>query len=770
MKVAADWRLAVATGGAAGLAASPFWAPDGDWLRPLLAVALIAVVLVDRGRVGGVAICLVGLAAALAGLLVGTARIQAIDGGALEALPGEAAFSGFALEAPSGTRGTLRFPFESDRGRVLVESSAGPTVDVAAGVGLEVEGDLVQAPDWMREDLRRRGIGMVLRADRIEPNGQERAGPSGWIDRLRNRAFAALAVAVPEREAALFRGFVLGDDSAIDERTTEDFRNSGLAHLLAVSGQNIVLLALLAVPFLSVAGVGPRARLLAVAALILVYIPLAGGGPSIQRAGVMGLAGLVAVAATRAPSRVYALALAALVTLVLNPRATGDIGWQLSFAAVTGIMLLARPLQVRLMPLVGNRGWRRVLCEGIAVTAAATVATAPLMVIHFEQLPVATLIANLAAMPAVAPAMWLGMISIAAGQISPLLAAPTNLAGSLFLAWIAQVAEWFGRPSWAVLEVKSPGPVGLLLLVLLPGVMVVALRRFRVVSEAPVRPGRWIPAALAILTSLVLVIPQVTGTGRRDLGPPPPGGVRVEMLDIGQGDAILIRPSGTDPLLIDGGPPGGDLPGALESAGVESLAAVVLTHPDLDHYGGLPGIFGRFAVARFLFDRAPADLISQARAAGAVTGRIAAGDLIRQGDVRLEILWPPGDRQPATLDQEGIDSNLRSIVTLFGWHGFRMLLTGDAEAEAVPMHPGPIDVLKVSHHGSEDTGLPGLLDETRPRLAVIQVGEDNSYGHPVPDVLAALTADRVETLRTDQVGTVSIVLGNGNGFEVETGE
>ena len=163
------------------------------------------------------------------------------------------------------------------------------------------------------------------------------------MDRLRDRAFAALAVAVPEREAALARGFVLGDDSDIDDRTVEDFRRSGLSHLLAVSGQNVVLLALLAIPFLSLLGVGPRARLLAIAVLILIYIPLAGGGPSIQRAGVMGIAGLVAVAATSAPSRVYALVLAAMITLGLNPRASADIGWQLSFAAVIGIMLLARP-------------------------------------------------------------------------------------------------------------------------------------------------------------------------------------------------------------------------------------------------------------------------------------------------------------------------------------------------------------------------------------------------------------------------------------------
>src|SRR5207237_3971145 len=127
----------------------------------------------------------------------------------------------------------------------------------------------------------------------------------------------------------------LGDD------VRTDFRRSGLSHLLAVSGQNVVLLATLVLAVGALFGVPLRPRLVAVLALILLYVPLTGAGPSIQRAGVMGAAGLVAALAGRPASRSYALLLAALVTLVLNPRAAGDPGWQLSFAAVVAILLLA---------------------------------------------------------------------------------------------------------------------------------------------------------------------------------------------------------------------------------------------------------------------------------------------------------------------------------------------------------------------------------------------------------------------------------------------
>lgn len=769
MRAAADWRLAVAVGGAIGLAASPLWPPGGGWLKPLVALVLAAALFVDRGRLRGGSLALVALAAALAGLLIGGARLTAIDGGALRAEPGPAVLSGFATGSPSDSQGTARFAFDSTRGKVLVEASSGQAGGVVPGLGMEIHGELEPAPDWMRGDLRRKGIAMVLRADRLRPNGATRGGIAGMIDQLRDRAFAALAVAVPDREAALSRGFVLGDDSDVDQGTVEDFRNSGLAHLLAVSGQNVVLLGLLAMPLLALLGVGPRARLVAIAALIVLYVPLAGGGPSIQRAGAMGVAGLFAAGASRAPSRAYALALAALVTLALNPRATGDIGWQLSFAAVVGIMLLARPLQLRLAPIVGDTGWRQALTEGIAVTLAATVAAAPLIVFHFEQLPVGTLAANLAAMPAVAPSMWLGMIAIAVGQVSPVLAAPFNLAGSVCLAWIAQVAAWFGDPAWAVVELRIAGlQVLALVTALLAGAILIVLRLWRPPS-APVRPGRWVPGFALALLAAILLLPGLLDGGRRHLDSPPPGGARVEVMDVGQGDAILIRPAGADPLLIDAGPPDGDLAGALESADVDHLAAALLTHPDLDHYGGLLDLFGATRVDRFLYDRAPPEVLALARQSGTELDRVTAGEKVTDGDLGLEILWPPREEDLAPVSADETETNLRSIVALLRWRNFRMLLTGDAEAESVPMHPGPIDVLKVSHHGSEDAGLPALLDETHPRLAVISVGEGNRYGHPVPDVLKELAADRVETLRTDQDGTVSIVLDH-NSWRVESGE
>src|SRR4051794_25726141 len=150
---------------------------------------------------------------------------------------------------------------------------------------------------------------------------------------------------MPVREVELARGFVLGEDDDVDPRTKEDFRRAGLSHLLAVSGQNVTLLALLAMPLMAALGIPLRERLVWVLGLIVVYVPLAGAGPSIQRAGVMGAVGVLATLSGRRTSRIYALMLALGITLAIDPGVAGDIGWQLSFAAVAGILLLAAPLR-----------------------------------------------------------------------------------------------------------------------------------------------------------------------------------------------------------------------------------------------------------------------------------------------------------------------------------------------------------------------------------------------------------------------------------------
>jgi competence protein ComEC len=658
---------------------------------------------------------------------------------------------------------------------------------------------------------------------------------------IRERAEAGLGEGMPPREAALARGFVLGDDDELDQGTKEDFIRAGLSHLTAVSGENVTLLALLAMPILAMFGVPLRERLLWTIGLIAVYVPLAGFGPSIQRAGVMGVIGLLATLQGRRTSRMYALALAAVATLAIDPSVAGNVGWQLSFAAVLGILLLASPIREWLLTRLGRgvpfsrllgreappasgRGrpagvgpWRRALAEGIAVTVAATLATAPLIAYVFEEISLTSLLANVLALPAVAPAMWLGMVSAALAQIPGIPLAPLNGLDALLLAYIAQVAAWYGRPSWAVLHLH----IGLLAMLATYAAMAASLviakaairtRRLAAARDsnprgaadlagatasavdlsyvpvgavdpssawvnagrphlAGVNPGRprlaerggirryargrmagvALVAGLAAVAGVVLVACRPHGRGA-PLGAIP--GLRIEVLDVGQGDAILLQPRSAPAVLVDGGPPGDELVAKLHDEGVDRLGAAIVTHDQSDHAAGIAEALGQVPIARLVYGRLDGGYLANARDDGAVPDQVTAGTTLRSGSLRLEVLWPPPDRLVEA--PPDTDPNELALVIRARWHDFTMLLTADAEAESTPLEPGPIDVLKVAHHGSDDAGLGSLLERIHPRLAVISVGADNSYGHPTPGTLATLAAHHVPTLRTDLDGTVEI--------------
>lgn len=766
----ADRRILVLGGLAAGLALAPLHPLRAGLGLALAALACTTLVAVVPPRPGArlAAAAAVLLAAPLAGFLAGGERLAAIDAGAFHVTPGlEVEVEGFVAAVPRRSSGVTRIPVESSEGRLLVEVR-GPAPDLAPGRRISARGVVRNAPDWYADTLRRQGISQVLDADRVEVVPGTRGGLSGRLDDVRDRAAAALTHGLEPREGALALGFVLGQDDRIDPLTEERFRRSGLAHLLAVSGQNVLLLVLLAAPVLALLGFGLRSRLWLLIGLIALYVPLAGAGPSIQRAGVMGAAGLVALLAGRPSSRLFALLAAAAATLALNPRAAGDAGWQLSFAAVLGIFVLAPPLRRRISAALGPGRARAALAEGMAVTVAATLVTAPVSAHHFEAFSFAALPANLLVLPAVAPAMWLGMAVAALAQLPAAPIAPLNALNEVLLGYIAQVAAWLGDPAWAQTPVSSPSPIaagGAVGLILgAGGWLLWRLERRR--SLSPPATGtrrRLVLAAAAAGVAVVLGLLAMRGNPG---GSVPPDQLRVTVLDVGQGDSILMQPGDGHAVLVDAGPPGGAAADALREHGVTRLAAAVITHDQSDHAGGLGEVLAAARADRLLFARAGEALLAEARASGARPTRVAEGSEVRSGSLRVSVLWPP--RESAGLPAGGADPNAASLVLLARWHDFEILLTGDAEAEAVPLDPGPVDVLKVSHHGSADSGLSALLDRAAPSVAVISVGDENPYGHPTPEVLGTLEAHGVAVMRTDKAGEVVVEVAR-DGFEVQAG-
>ncbi len=731
-------------------------------VAPPLALVAAALAAALAGRLP---LALAAAVAVLAGAALAQARVAALGPGRLPALAGDRIDARAILLEPvrtwrSGTavaRVRLLDGGPGLAGEIAVARAEHTRAPRGARVGSELRLQGTVAPLAEFEDYqRRRGAHAAIEVGSWTATGRARGGLAGALDAIRERAARGLGAGLRAPEAALLRGMVLGQDEAIGAATKEEFQRSGLAHLLAVSGQNVLLLCTLVLALGAVAGLPLRARLAAAIVLVAVYVPLAGGGPSIQRAGVMGIAGLVAALAGRPASRWYALGLAAAVTLALNPLAVAEPGWQLSFAAVAGLLALAPGLR-------GALTRRRVpgsVAEVAAITVAATAATAPLLALHFEQVSLASLPANLLAAAVVAPVMWLGMVAIALAQLSPGLAAPLNLFCAPLLGYLEWVAHAAAAAPLAAVPVRLGGPLGLAGAYAALAVGALAAigvgRRLARRADWVRRPRRVSIAAAAVALAVAVLGVAVAQPGKAT--PRAPGELVVSFLDVGQGDATLLQ-RGAASVLVDTGPPGGPILRRLDEAGVERLDLLVLTHAESDHEGmALPVIAAHrprlvldggagwpTAVQRGL----PAAL---ARAGGrAVTAR--AGQVLRVGSLRLRVLWPP---PPAPGRRPSGNPNDRAVVAHVRDGPFDLLLPADAESNVTAGLDLPrVEALKVAHHGSDDAGLPAMLERTAPLVAAIEVGADNTYGHPTQATLGALRAVP-QVVRTDRDGTVRL--------------
>jgi competence protein ComEC len=700
-----------------------------------------------------------------AGALAGSARLGAIDRSDLVSHAGSAiTLRGHVVKRERQSFGTARFRVRSTALRVggrwrpaagLVQIRVRGSRDRSApAIGDEVEavGQLAEPSRQAEESgyaafLRRAGVRVVLHAERLRPTGRRRGGLSGAIDAVRRRAEEGVGAGLGADRAALARGMVLGADEDIPERMADDFKRSGLAHLLAVSGQNVTLLAVLAWTLLGAAGVSRGPRLWTVVVLVALYVPLTGAGPSIVRAGAMGIAGTLAALAGRPASRWYGLLVACAVTLALDPRAWQDVGWQLSFAAVVGIFALVRPLGQAMRPLPEP------VRSGAALTLAATLATAPLMAFHFERASLAALPANLAALPAVAPVMWLGMLSAVAAQLAIEPAILLNAVNGFCLAHVAAIARFGAELPGAAIDVRI-GSARALASIYAAGAAAL---------WGAVRLGRRHPGRLSMAGALVLVcaagVVFVSGGA-----PAPPREFTVTFLDVGQGDATLLQTPDGAAVLVDGGPPGTGLEGKLRDRGVRSLDVVVLTHAQEDHQGGFADVLESFEVGLLLDGGVPDDgaehrrIVSLARARRVEVRASRAGQRLRVGrELRLRVM------SAAEADSSSdVDPNLRATVMTASYGSFDVFLPADAESEVTGgLALADVEVMKVAHHGSEDPGLPELLERLRPEVSVIEVGTHNRFGHPRPATLAALRAAGSAVHRTDRDGAVTVTLERG---------
>ena len=494
----------------------------------------------------------------------------------------------------------------------------------------------------MHETLAARSVVLVGR----------RGGLQGVLDRLRRGARAALAAGGDGESSRIATGVALGGTAALDEGTLEAFRASGLAHLLAVSGGNIVLLVAAVLGLAWVAGIPrPLAHGCAIPAVIA-YAAIVGGGPSVVRAAATGVLVSLAWLIGSARDPWHLLALAAAAVLALDPWAVTGPGFQLSFAAVAAIHGLAP----------GIRGWLDGtpvplrLCSPLAISLACTLATAPVALAHFGRTSlVASLPANLLALPAVAPLLWLALAACALWPVAPdaTVALDAAISGPRRLH----------RPRRADSAPGSTAP--------LPGRAVpVALLGGGLAWLVRRRPAAAFAGALAGLL-LALAWPVRASTAA-------PRALRVTFLDVGQGDAALIEAPGLR-ALVDTGPPDARVERLLRRRGVTSLDALLLSHDENDHDGRAAAVVRALRVALLVTPALPgrsaslADALAAARARGTRVVSGHAGLVLRSGPVELRIVGP----QHAT---RATSPNDAALIVLARQGACSFLLTADAES------------------------------------------------------------------------------------------
>jgi competence protein ComEC len=506
---------------------------------------------------------------------------------------------------------------------------------------------------------------------------------------------------------ALLAGFLIGDTGGIDEMDQWAMRSAGLSHYTAVSGSNVAiylgLLFVLAGPL----GIGPRRRAVVGLAGLAPFVAATGFEPSVMRAAAMAALVLGGRLMGVSLETWQVLSAAIIGLLAYDPGLAADAGFQLSVAATAGVIVGSR------YPMSGGK-----LGRALAVGVGAQLAVAPLLIIHFGQVPLLSPLANLVAAPIVAGATVLGIIGVMG--IGPAVELSAALA-SIILA-MARIASTWPQIGWL-------------------GVGLVMLAVVVVITRPGLRP------VLALIGSLVVAL-LLLGPAR---ALPEPGAV---VLDVGQGDAILLSGGEGRFALVDGGPDPAILAENLAEYGVNGLELVVLTHDHADHAAGLAALPGRLPIGMVWAGsahhaEAANDLTTRFVSAGIDVSPPEVGDSYRLGALLLTVVGP--ERRYESVNDESI------VLTVEGPRR-TMLLAGDVETHAQDDLDGlEADVLKVPHHGG-GTSDEGWLQAVDAGLAVISVGS-NEFGHPVDWVIDSLESAGAEVLRTDVSGDVVVPLG-----------
>lgn len=543
---------------------------------------------------------------------------------------------------------------------------------------------------------------------------------------------------LPEDARGLLPALVLGDEQRLTDRLRGDLRDSGLAHLTAVSGANVAIVVGAVLLVARRCGAAGGALVVLSLVAIVCFVVLARPQPSVLRAAVMG--GVAAsVLLTGAQGRGLSnLAAACLALILIDPWLSRSPGFSLSVLATAGILLVAPSL------LASTASWLpRPIGMALGLSVAAQLAVSPLLVALSGELSLAAVPANLLAGPLVAPATVLGVAAALVSPVLPLLTGVLAWVGALPTTGIARVAHAAADLPGAAVQWRW-GWVAAALGALALGMLL------RVLLQS------WLASVLVVLALAVALFRPLPGSTW-----PPPDWV-LAACDVGQGDATALRAGPGSAVVVDAGPDPVLVDRCLDRLGVQEVPLLVVTHLHADHVGGVRGVSAGRTVAAAVTttlddpEHGREVLRDWSAQRGVSVEQVGAGKQLAVPGLTLQVLWP------AQHIRAGSAPNQASVVLLAEVAGLRVLLTGDIEpeAQAALLRSGAdlrADVLKVPHHGSGDQD-EAFLAAVGADLGLVSAGTGNRYGHPAQQTLTLLGELGVGVLRTDEQGSIAIAV------------
>ncbi len=658
-------------------------------------------------------------------------------------------------------------------GLVMVKGSS--STSVAYGDRIRITGRLATPETWdtfsFADYLGRQGVFAIMRNAAIEVIS---SGHGSWfVSRLYNFKRAVhrqINRALPEPQAGLLAGIVLGNEAGISPELEDDFRRVGATHIIAISGFNMVVIS--AIVMRMAGGVfGGKKTLATVSAIsiILVYSFMVGASAGIMRAALMSSLLVIGEQLKRNTFVPTSLALATLLLTLIDPNVLLDIGFQLSFCAVLGLGLFADPLSrrlraslQRLLPDSRAHWLHNTLNEPLIVSIAAQISTLPLIVLYFGRLSLVALPVNLLIVPVQSAILILAMIAVAVSFFAPVVGTALFWVVMVFLSWSIAVIRGFAQLEFADMVLNVDGRVIQAYYVFMIGGAIMAASRPPILVQlVGLLRFRRVFLSLLCAAGIVSILLSAMFFSRSD------GELHIWLLNLGHSNAVLLQTPGGTQMLVDGG----RFPSRLLTAIGDRLPfydreieVLAFTHPDEWDISAVNSVLDRYRIGVALFNGQPnrtevvAELSAKLSSEGVEQVAVQAGHIIEFGDgVIVEVLHP----QAAPKISDRLNDHVLVLRVSYGDASFLLCSDLSLAGQALMMNNGvwPLaNVLQLPNHGTWRSIDSEFLAAVQPLVALLQSDIANRRDDPDPDTLRMFEhlIEKERFFRTDEAGTIHL--------------